>query len=259
MREKEELGWGAYKAVIDEGKANGLVSVKLNYINEPLMRADIDEHIAYAKGSGVLNVYFATNGILLTEEMGRRLIESGLTKLMVSIDAASAYTYKLIRRSNRYEEVVRNIEAFLALRERMGAALPLVRVNFLQTALNAHEAEAFVRRWDGVADMIGFQQQVRVPGDDDPLYVVNGRADPGWGFRCSFPYKLLVVGADGAILPCCTFSGRLMALGNIREMTIGEAWRSERMERLRRLHASGRYMDNPICRRCVSPAVEGGE
>ena len=59
---------------------NGTKAIKLNYINEPLIRNDLIKFIEFAKKIGVLDIYFSTNGLLLNEEISKKLILSGLTK-----------------------------------------------------------------------------------------------------------------------------------------------------------------------------------
>lgn len=255
---KKILPFETFKRVIDEAADYGLCSIKMNYINEPLLQKDIPEFIKYAKSKGVLNIYFASNGLLLNEEMGRRLIDAGLSKIMISLDAITPETFKIMRNSTRYEKVVENIHNFLDLRERMGVSWPMVRVNFLKTKLNAHEAEAFIDLWADVADAIGFQNQVGLPGIDDDLLPDNGVSiDLGMlhnkkkEFKCSFPFKLMVVDCDGNILPCCTFSGRELAMSNINDTTIKEAWESAKMRELKDLHRRGGYLENPVCAHCV--------
>lgn len=248
--QKRMIDFKDFARVIDEASEHGLCSIKMNYINEPLLRRDLPLFIEYAKRKGVLNVYFASNGVLLSREMAQRLIDVGLSKIMISLDATTPETFKTMRRSDKFEEIVANIHGLLALREELGLDYPLVRVNFLRTKLNILEAEDFIAYWTGKADMIGFQTQVQLPGIDSDLIP---RADLGVDeeFRCSFPFKQLVVDASGAILPCCTFSGRLMPLGTIHEMTVKEAWDSAQMASLKEIHLHGNYRDNPICAHCV--------
>ena len=238
-----------FERAIDEGAEHGLVSIKLNYINEPLLHPDWFRFVEYAKAAGVLNVYFATNGSLLTERNRERAIDVGVSKMMISLDATTTETFLAVRRSRDLQRIQANILKLLELRYKRGVTWPKVRVNFLKTALNAHEADEFIERWTGVADSIGFQDQVGVP--DGPTDDVADRRD----FHCAFPFKMLVVDTGGAILPCCTFSGRSMPLGNIATMTLAEAWSSDRMTALRRSHINGDWKTNPVCLHCVGGKV----
>jgi len=245
---KKLLPIEVFKRAIDECEQWELCSTKLNYINEPLLRRDLPEFVRYARQHGVLNVYFATNGLLLQGDIVRELIEAGLSKVMVSIDAATAETYARMRRSTDFDRVERNIHALLELRNKLGITYPMVRVNFLRTRENQHEEEAFIRRWSGVADALGFQQQVQMPGIDDDLLPARQTAER---FRCSFPSKLLVVDADADILPCCTFSGRAMPLANLQTSSLREAWQSSQRRELQELHQLGRGSEVPVCAHCI--------
>lgn len=251
---KKTLPFHDFAKVIDEGERYGLCSIKLNYINEPLLVPDICKYIDYARARGVLNVYFATNGTLLDDAKIDELIDAKVSKVMVSLDATTAETFALMRHSNQFDQIVGNVRRLLNRRAERGVSWPLVRVNFLKTELNIHEADDFVSLWSGVADMIGFQDRVNLPGIDNdltapsPLPVLeNDKRD----FRCSFPYKLMVVDSNGDILPCCTFSGRALPMGNVADMTIREAWDGLKMRKLKRLHRDGGYAANPVCKHCV--------
>ena len=58
-----------YKKLIDYSVENGTRAIKLNYINEPLIRNDFIKFIDYAKSKGILDIYFSTNGILLKKKV----------------------------------------------------------------------------------------------------------------------------------------------------------------------------------------------
>jgi len=244
---KRSLGHERFQRIIAEGKEHGLCSVKLSNINEPLMEPDFPDYVEHAKNNGVLNVYFATNGLLLKGRLARRLINAKVSKIMVSLDAITNETFNIMRNSDRLDEITANIRAFVDLRNRMGLSWPLVRVNFLQTERNIHEGEEFVKYWKDIADMIGFQQQVAVPGRNETVLQLES-VDM---FRCAFPFKMVDIDSSGEILPCCTFNGRSMPLGHIDEITIEDAWNSPAMKALKELHQAGRYRDNPVCRHCV--------
>ena len=65
-----------FKELIDYSVKKGTRAIKLNYINEPLIRKDIIQYIEYAKKSGVLDIYLSTNGSLLKGSIVEKLIFS---------------------------------------------------------------------------------------------------------------------------------------------------------------------------------------
>jgi radical SAM protein with 4Fe4S-binding SPASM domain len=238
-----------YQALIDEAVAFGVRGLKLNYINEPMLRTDLERCIAYAKAAGILNVYMVTNGTLLNAKRRTSMLDSGITKVFISVDAATSGTYSRQRLSGKFDLVVRNILDFVEERDRRGLTYPLVRVSFLRNALNIHEEEAFREFWQGRVDMLAFQMMNDLPDLDSGL-TLNGRGmeEPR---GCTFPFKQLVVDHEGDILPCCKMGGKKLLLGNIDTMTLKAAWNSDKMKDLQLMHKENRWRDNPVCKRCI--------
>ena len=86
------LGFECFKKIINQAIPLGVKSLKLNYQNEPLIVKDLEKYIIYAKEKGIINIFFSTNGILLFPRRSKTLIESGLTKIFISIDAITKET-----------------------------------------------------------------------------------------------------------------------------------------------------------------------
>jgi len=244
---KEKLGFECFTSLVDEAVDNGTLSLKLNYQNEPLILQDIERYIEYALSAGMANVFFSTNGILLTEDRARSLIASGLTKIFISIDAINNETYKVQRGVPLYDKIESNIKRFIDIRDDMGLEYPLVRVNFLKTKTNEGQMETFLDKWEGVADMVIIQQMNELVDNTTDQFI-----QPDFeNFKCSFPFKQMVVRSNGDILPCCPMNGIKHKVGDISQMTLAQAWDSDKMRYLQTIHAEGKYKDDPICRHCI--------
>ena len=246
-RSTAKLTWEQYTALIDEAASIGTASLKLNYINEPLLIRWLDKAIKYAVDAGILNIYFVTNGSLLNAKRRAELLASGVTKIFVSIDAATSETYNKQRRNGAYGEVVANVKALIKERNALGQSHPLVRVSFLKNQTNIHEADLFFEQWNGIADVITFQTMNEVPGQDTGLTIKREEKPES----CSFPFKQLVVDSEGDILPCCKLYGKFLAIGNIKDMTLSEAWNSVAMVNLRKAHATDTWDTIPTCKTCL--------
>ena len=70
---------------------------------------------------------------------------------------------------------------------------------------------------------------------------------------CLLPWTHLHIRADGSLRPCCVWSGP--SLGNVRALSIDEAWNSPIMKALRVGMRTGRPA--PGCRRCYSEERSG--
>lgn len=239
-----------YHRIIEEAVEIGVKSLKLNYINEPMLRKDLEECIKYARDKGILNVYMVTNGTCLNAKRRESLLASGITKLFISLDAVTAETYDKQRLSGNFERVVENVEKFLELRNEHKLQFPLVRVSFLKNAANIHEAEAFQTYWEEKVDIISFQTMNEVPDQTTGLLLDAEQKTTG---GCSFPFKQLVVDHNGTILPCCKLAGRSLPLGNIATMTLKEAWNSKRIKQLRKIHRTDEWRQHPVCFKCMVP------
>lgn len=100
---------------------------------EPLLHPEIVEIISHIKTvNPQLFVAFVTNGTLLTPELSRRLIESGLDKIGFSIDGACAETYERIRQGARFKQVLSQIRTFFEIRREVHSNLP--KVEFVSVA-----------------------------------------------------------------------------------------------------------------------------
>lgn len=247
-RTRANLTLDQYKTLIDEAAANGTRSIKLNYINEPLLRQDLEEAIRYAKQAGILNIYFVTNGSLLFPARRKSLLASGVTKIFVSIDANTAETYDKQRHSGKaFETIVSNVKALVAERNALHQRFPVIRVSFLKNQLNIHEQDAFYDNWKDIVDVVTFQTMNEVPGKETGL-TLGQAVEPK---PCSFPNKQLVVDSEGDILPCCKLYGKDLAIGNIANLTLQQAWNHPKMEALRDAHKNETWHKIDACSKCL--------
>jgi radical SAM protein with 4Fe4S-binding SPASM domain len=242
------LGFDCFKRLINEAVANGTTSLKLNYMNEPLIIQDLEKYIIYAKEAGMVNVFMSTNGIMLTEARSKSLIESGITKIFISLDATTPDVFKEQRNSPKFNLIVENILRLIEIRNNYGQEYPLVRVNFLKNKSNLHQEQDFIEFWQDKADMIIIQEMNELIDNESNLFIKTDKKD----YKCSFPFKQLVVDARGRILPCCCMNGTELQLGHVDSMTLKQAWNSTKMKDLRELHLNGDYRENPVCNRCIN-------
>lgn len=245
---KAIMDFDTFDRVVKEAVALGTRSLKLNWQNEPMIHKDLAMYISHARSLGMVNIFFSSNGILLTKEMTHNLVHSGMTKIFISLDAVNEETYFKQRNSRKFNQIKENIEYFLNYRNSIDFKYPLLRVNFLKNKVNASEELEFINTWEGRADMINIQEMnalIDVPADD--FYLSKGDTP----YKCSMPFKQLVFTAKGDILPCCTMYGIEHKIGNVRDMSVADAWTSKKAEYLRDLHSEGRIKEDSICKKCI--------
>jgi MoaA/NifB/PqqE/SkfB family radical SAM enzyme len=123
LEPEADMPWELFTSIIDQYPK--IARVVLHGIGEPMLVKDIAQRVAYLKARGIY-VLFNTNGTLLTEANGRALIEAGLDELRVSLDAAEAEMYEVVRGKDFFAKIVTNVGNFTRMQREMGAAKPRV-------------------------------------------------------------------------------------------------------------------------------------
>jgi len=93
---KNDLSTEQSKRMIDAIAAESKCILVLSG-GEPLFRPDIYEIAAYAKSVGLI-VALATNGTLVTPEVAQKIVDSGVQRVSISLDGASAATHDKFRK-----------------------------------------------------------------------------------------------------------------------------------------------------------------
>lgn len=142
-----------FQRLIDE--QYGLVEIKLQGIGEPTMQGDdFFQMIKYARARNIW-VRTTTNASLLhIKDNYRKLVDSGVNEIQISIDGADKATFESIRRGSRFEKVIENCKLINAYCREKG----VVRTKMWTVAQkgNAHQLEDLVR----LAHEAGFTNQV---------------------------------------------------------------------------------------------------
>ena len=238
----EKMSFEMFKKIIDEGSKNGLYGVKLNIIGEPLIHEKVDDFVSYAKKKGLVDVYFNTNATLLDKEIGKKLINSKLDRLSISFEGFTKDVYEKNRVGSKFEKVLSNIKNFKNLRGEMGVDYPKIRI---QTVL-LPELQAIIQDyknfWLEIVDEIGFlDYQPRVEEKND---VIIG------DWACPQLWQRMGILVDGTIIPCNHDEKALSKLGNIKNTSIKEAWHSDKLNKLRKLHENSEAHKGNSCRYC---------
>lgn len=263
---KLEISFEKAKHIIDEIASESQASLSLNGVNEPLQIPWLPDIVAHARSQGIVDVSFNTNGLLLTRERAQSLVQAGLTRIGISLDAATDGTYQRIRVGSSFERVVSHLHQLLQLRSAMNSQLPIVRLNFILMGINDPELPSFIDTWRHEVESIGilqffnpFSGQTRIDKERRLQATERPPRTHPQAFRCSQPWQRVVVRNNGDVLPCCAWQGMSLVMGNIHEHTLSEIWNSSTFIAFRRLHLDGRYISVSACRECFESGWEGGK
>lgn len=235
------ISFDTIKKIIDEGAENNLYGVKFNIRGEPLLHRQIHEFVRYAKQKGCIDVYFNTNAMLLTEDVSNKLIDAGLDRISISFEGYTKDIYEKHRVGANYETVLSHIEKMQSLKKRLGVSHPKVRIQTVLLPDIVPIFENYKRFWSERADEVAFL-------DYKEMKIKRRGVQYSWA--CPQIWQRMAVWWDGAILPCNHDDAGLITLGNLKEITIKDAWHSEKLNKIRNVHKRGEAHNIPACDGC---------
>lgn len=248
-RKAQHMDLGLFKKIIDEAVELGTYSINMNLLNEPLTHPKIMEMIRYAKQKGIIDVHFHSHGGLLDEEKAMQLLDSGLDKLLLSIDSPYKEKYNKIRVLSDHDNVMANLKRFKKLRDERGQLGPLIRVNFIQfpdiTEKELKDAQDLFLQF---ADAIGFQEYV------DPHWTIGKDRTYPDGYQsqfvCQQPFTRISIIEDGRVSPCCNDHDQQLIIGDLSKQSLKEVWESHKLVKLREVLKEGKFYIIPTCANC---------
>ncbi len=231
-----------FKSIVDECAANGVFSVRLSWRGEALTHPRIAEMIAYS-ASRIPNVSFLTNAFYLDDAIMDVLVQEGLSYLAVSFDGMGEI-YDALRRPATFEDSRARLAALREKVARSGRGLPQVRLCTIWPAISM-DPQAYYDSMSQVSDYIVCNPYINFIGDMErkPCFI------------CQYPWERIVVAYDGDIQCCTGWNATDIILGNAAETSIREAWHSDRLERIRELHAGGERLSLASCAACRHGSV----
>lgn len=236
------MSFDTFKHIMDQfapedGKR--LWGMKLSYRGEPLLNKEISKMVRYAKERGVLDIYFNTNGMLLTENISRELIEAHLDRISFSIDGTNADEYEAVRVGAKFKTVVSNIKKLRELRNEYHVTYPKIRIQTVK--LPDLDLGKYVSIWREYAEEVAAleytDESVRATGIKE-------------NWACPQLWQRMTIEWDGSIYGCNNDDLKGICLGNVWERSIYDCWHDQRLMEIREMHKKGKSHKVCACDGC---------
>ncbi|MDC0142801.1 radical SAM protein [Candidatus Pelagibacter sp.] len=241
-------------------KINKLPALMIS-VSEPLLYKDFEYVLKLAEKSEIMDIFFFTNGALLNKKNSEIILNSTVSRMFVSLDAATQKTYDEIRvplakrllEENRLDNVKNNIFNFIKMRNSKKKKLPITRVSFVALEQNLHELEQFKKEWIDIVDSVEFQMERPIEAYDkvkeDDFTILKKKDLKFKEYNCSKPLSDLTIYSDGTVAPCCAFLGRKAPVGNIYNNTIKEIWNGNKINIIRDSLQNNTPIE--VCKTCL--------
>lgn len=242
-----------FKKIIDQTKGN-TYSVWLHHFGESLLHPQLAECIKYAEKNNI-KTKISINPGFLNKELGKKLIDSNLTYLHISLDGIDDKMYKKLRGKNAdYKKAVENINEFLKLKKGKKPYIALAMIHMKSTK---DKVEEFKRYWTrpGI-DKVEIKEFTTWEGSDKKITELADQSQKSEGYKksldypCVRPWHRMTVLWDGRVVPCCfDYDGKYI-LGDLNKETLKEIWNGEKMKVLRKQHILNKFDKNHLCYNC---------
>ena len=249
-RKIELMSWDLHAKIIDEIAAENPDSrVWEIFYGDPFLVKDMPQRVAYAKSKGLTDVVLNTNGVLMTAERSRPLIEAGLDAMYVGLDAASKESYDQIRVGGNFDAVVENLQTYRDLLREHGRPHQKLFVQYVVCDINEHETETFREFWTQLGVNVKVRPRISWGGlIDAPNLRPNDTVERK---PCYWLMRTINICTDGRVAFCSADPHCRVPCGSVAEHSIKELWQG-RLHEYRVMHAEGRYGELPkICRECM--------
>lgn len=231
---------------------------------EPYLNKNFLEMVSYASSKGLYTAT-STNAHFLTDEMAKKTVESGLDRLIISIDGTTQEVYQQYRREGTLEKVIEGAKNIVKWKKELKSKTPFVFFQFLVVKPNEHQIEDVKKLAVEVGvDEVRFKTAQIYDYENDPnqlipginkfsRYKINkeGKQVPKnkMSNHCWKLWNANVITWDGAIVPCCFDKDAQHQLGNLKEQTFREIWHNKNYKKFRKdITASRKNID--ICANC---------
>ncbi len=239
---------GLYREIIRQIKGK-VAHINLHHRGESLLHKSLPEMILIARNAGI-KTSIHTNATLLTKELSKEIIVSGLDFLSFSFDGYDKESYESRRINAVFEKTTDNIRNFLSLKRNLNVKSPFTVLEFIDFGYTKEEIQAvidFSKTLDcRELDQILIKKEHNWAGSHD----MDSSGTEASYSVCTFPYYALVIFFNGTVVPCPQdFFGDL-DMGNVRDTCLSDIWNNEKMKSLRENFRNKTINNISPCSRC---------
>lgn len=221
-------------------------------IGEPLTNKLLPEMIKYCKDNDLADrIELTTNGSLLTHELSKRLIEAGLTRLLVSVQGINVEEYrKVCGYDIDYEHFVDELRYFYENKKDCS-----VYVKTVDIALKDGEQDKFYDLFSPIADVVNIESVIDIFDGVDYSNLDVDKSISRYGYVCkeqkccSDIFMRALIETNGLVGVCgCHYPP--LYIGNIQNQHLSDIWNGEMHKKYMKLHLSGSRNEIPLCADC---------
>jgi len=266
-----DMSFENYKIIIN--KLKGLIRVHLQGQGEPFLHKDIFRMINYASDKGII-VTTTSNGTLLNSEMAKKIIESKLDEIVISVDSIDKETCESIRKGVKFDVLIDNIKRLSEMRKgrkkklKMSIGMTIIKDNLKEipefikffSEMGINELifqrlltnEFYVKHYETnflKEQLISEKELIKEIKKNKELAKrrnISILFDEG---KCNWLWSQIYVNYMGDVNPCClVLDPNNPKLGNLLKQDFKKIWNNQEYKNLRRLLINKKVPN--VCKGC---------
>jgi radical SAM protein with 4Fe4S-binding SPASM domain len=205
---------------------------------EPYLHPKFLDLVKYASSKGIYTAT-STNAHYLTDANARKTVESGLDRLIISIDGTTQEVYEQYRIGGKLEKVLEGTRNIVKWKKELKSSTPHIIFQFLVVKPNEHQiAEVEQLAKELGVDEIGLKTaQIYDYEQGSPLIPTIDKysryakqSDGTWKIKnrllnhCWKLWHSCVITWDGGVVPCCFDKDAWYKMGSLQEESFRSLW-----------------------------------
>jgi radical SAM protein with 4Fe4S-binding SPASM domain len=207
---------------------------------EPYLNPQFLDMVKYASQK---NIYTgtSTNAHYLNDENAKKTVESGLDRLIISIDGTTQETYQSYRIGGDLEKVIEGTKNIIKWKKQLRSKTPHVIFQFLVVKPNEHQTgevqqlakelgvdevrfkTAQVYEYEHGNPLIPETEKYsRYKKQDNGTYSIKNNLDN----HCWRLWSSTVITWDGLVVPCCFDKDAQHQMGDLKKLSFKELWKN---------------------------------
>lgn len=252
-----------FKRTIDE-LADTLLYLIFYFQGEPYLHPKFFELVRYASDKGLYTAT-STNAHYLSDDKARRTVESGLDRLIISIDGTTQEVYQQYRVGGKLQKVLEGARNIVRWKKELKSKTPHVIFQFLVVRPNEHQIEdvkrlaeeigvdevayktAQIYDYEEGSDLIPtLDKYARYYQDESGKYKIkNALLDHCWKM-----WHSCVITWDGVVVPCCFDKDAEYQMGDVKQESFKTLWQGPVYTQFREQLIRDRS-EIEMCRNCT--------
>jgi radical SAM protein with 4Fe4S-binding SPASM domain len=252
-----------FMQTIDE-LADTLLYLIFYFQGEPYLHPKFLDLVKYASKKGIYTAT-STNAHYLTDFTAKQTIESGLDRMIISIDGTTQEVYEQYRVGGNLNKVIEGTKKIVHWKKALKSKTPHIIFQFLVVKPNEHQIEdvKLMAKELGV-DEVAFKtaqiydykngsslipsihKYARYEQNSDGKYQIKNKLlDNCWKM-----WHSCVITWDGLVVPCCFDKDAEYRMGDLKNKTFKAVWQSESYQKFRKSLTNARA-EIEMCKNCT--------